>query len=136
MRIWLAVSLLLAAALAGCSGLNLHFGRSNSAQPAVDVNLYPADYRMQIARLLSTLLTDRADYYGAVISAPVIKPVEGSPNPHYVVCVQLNGHNSPRTKVVIYLSGQPTQFVDATPQQCADVAYQPFGELQTVKPEE
>lgn len=135
MRIGLAASLLLTAALSGCSSLNFHFGRSNAQPAAVDVNLYPADYRMQIAQLLSTLLTDRADFYGAVISTPVLKPVEGSPNPHYVVCVQLNGHNSPRTKVVIYLSGQPTQFIDATAQQCGDVAYQPFGELQTVKPE-
>jgi hypothetical protein len=101
----------------------------------VDPNHYPADYRMQVAHLLSTLLKDRADFYGAVISPPTLKPVAGSPNQHYVVCVQLNGHNVQRNKVVVYLAGQPTQFIDAGPQQCGDAAYQPFGELQTVKPE-
>jgi hypothetical protein len=135
MRFRLATGLLLAAALAGCGSLN--FWGSNSAQPAaaVDPNLYPANYRMQIARLLATLLKDRADFYGAVISPPALKPVADSPNPHYVVCVQLDGHNVQRDKVVIYLAGQPTQFIDATPQQCGDAAYQPFTELQTVKPE-
>jgi hypothetical protein len=132
-----AAGLLLAAALAGCSGLNFHLGGSNSAQTAatVDPNLYPADYRMQIARLLSTLLKDRADFYGALISPPTLKTVAGSPNQHYVVCVQLDGHNVRRNKVVVFLAGQPTQFVDSGPQQCGDAAYQPFGELQTVKPE-
>jgi hypothetical protein len=33
------------------------------------------------------------------------------------------------------LAGEPTQFIDAMPQQCSDAAYQPFTELQTVKPE-
>jgi hypothetical protein len=90
---------------------------------------------MQVAHLLSTLLKDRADFYGAVISPPTLKPVPGSPNQHYVVCVQLNGRNVQRNKVVVYLAGQPTQFIDSGPQQCGDAAYQPFGELQTVKPE-
>jgi hypothetical protein len=132
-----AAGLLLAAALAGCSGLNFHLGGSNSAQTAatVDPNLYPADYRMQIARLLSTLLKDRADFYGALISPPTLKSVAGSPNQHYVVCVQLDGHNVQKNKLVVFLAGQPTQFVDSGPQQCGDAAYQSFGELQTVKPE-
>ena len=137
MRMRFAVGLPLAVVLAGCSALNFHLGGSNSAQTAatLDPNLYPANYRTQIAQLLSTLLTDRADFYGALISPPMLKPVAGSPNQHYVVCVQLNGHNVLRNKVVVYLAGQPTQFVDAGPQQCGDAAYQPFGELQIVKPE-
>jgi hypothetical protein len=134
MRFRFAAGLLLASALAGCGGLN--FWGSNSAQPAaIDPNLYPANYRMQIARLLATLLKDRADFYGALISPPVLKPVADSPNQHYVVCVQLDGHNVQRNKVIVYLAGEPTQFIDATPQQCGDAAYQPFTELQTVKPE-
>lgn len=137
MRIRFAVGLLLAAALAGCGGLNFHLGGSNSAQPVAtaDPNLYPANYRMQIARLLGTLLKDRADFYGALIAPPALKPVADSPNLHYVACVQLNGRNVQRNKVIIYLAGEPTQFIDAMPQQCGDAAYQPFTELQTVKPE-
>ena len=137
MRIRFSAGLLLAATLAGCGGLNFHLGGSNNAQPVatVDPNLYPPANRMQIARLLATLLKDRADFYGALIAPPALKPVADSPNLHYVVCVQLNGHNVQRNKVIIYLAGQPTQFIDAMPQQCSDAAYQPFTELQTVKPE-
>lgn len=128
--------LLLAATLAGCGGLNFHLGGSDSDKPVttVNANLYPANYRMQIARLLSTLLTDRADFHGALIAPPMLKPVADSSNLHYVVCVQLNGHNTQKTKVAIYLAGEPTQFIDATPEQCGDAAYQPFTELETVKP--
>lgn len=124
-------------ALAGCSGGFPGFGGTKRARPApaVDLNLFPANYRNQVAMLLRTTLTDPADFSGALIAPPVLKPVAESPNLHYVVCVQLNGHNERKTKVVIYLGGDPTQYVDATPQQCADAAYQPFTELQNVRPQ-
>jgi hypothetical protein len=120
-------------ALAGCSSL---FGGPKHAAPVPTVNMdvYPTNYRSQVARLLAGLLTNRADFQGAFISPPVLKPVADSPNLHYVVCVQLNGRNVERTKVVIYLGGLPTQFIDATPQQCGDAAYQPFTELQRAMP--
>jgi hypothetical protein len=35
---------------------------------------------------------------------------------------------------VVFLSGRMTQFVDATPAQCADAAYQPFRELDAATP--
>jgi hypothetical protein len=34
----------------------------------------------------------------------------------------------------VFLSGQMTQFIDATPEQCADAAYQPFKELDAAVP--
>ncbi len=139
MRTWRtgAVPLLAALALAGCSGGFGGFGGPKRPQPVatVDPNLYPANYRNQIAMLLRTTLTDRADFNGALIAAPALKPVADSPNLHYVVCLQLTGRNERTTKAVIYLGGDPTQYVDATPQQCADAAYQPFTELQYAKPE-
>jgi len=129
--------LLAALALAGCSGgLGGMFGGPKRQQSAVtvDPNLYPSNYRQQIAALLSTQLTDRADFHNALIAPPALKPVANSPNPHYVVCVQLNGHNRQKSKVVIYLGGAPAQYIDATPQQCGDAAYQPFPELQSHLP--
>ncbi len=90
----------------------------------VDPNALPPNYRQQIAAYLGTQLLDRAEYRGAFISAPVLKPVGRSQ--HIVVCVQLNGHSERKDKVAIYLSGVMTQFVDSTPEQCADAAYQPF----------
>jgi len=133
MRICRAVSatLLAATTVAGCSG---GFGgpkRDNPA-PAVDANAFPTNYRSQIVTMLTSQLTDRADYHGALIAPPVLKPV--GENQHYVVCLQFNGHNEHKNKVVYYLGGIPTQFIDATPQLCGDAAYQPFPELEAMTP--
>jgi hypothetical protein len=130
-----SIAVLLAAlALAGCSG-GL-FGGPKRPQPevTVDPNLYPSNYRQQVAALLETQLTDRADFVNALIAPPALKPVAESPNLHYVVCVQLSGHNEHKSKVVIYLGGAPAQYIDPTPQQCGDAVYQPFPELQYHQP--
>jgi hypothetical protein len=116
------VSLLAAMTVAGCSG----FGREKPA-PAVDPNAYPTNYRKQIASFLLQTLSDRADFGGALITAPAMKPIGQSQ--HYVVCLQLNGHNQRRDKVVIYLDGAIQQFIDSKPEQCGDAVYQPFQEL-------
>jgi hypothetical protein len=130
------ICLLAALALGGCGGKNLFGGpKREQAAPAVDPNAYPANYRQQIATMLTTVLTDRADFHRALIAPPELKPVAESSNPHYVVCLQLNGHSQPRTKVVIYLAGVPTQFIDATPEQCTGVAYQSFTELELEAPQ-
>lgn len=122
-------------AVAGCSSFP-SFGRTKPQKPVetVNANIYPANYRRQVALMLRTILTDRADFNGALIAAPALKPVADSSNPHYVVCLQFNGHNEPKTKVVIYLAGSPTQYIDPTPQECGDAAYQPFTELEYAKP--
>jgi hypothetical protein len=112
---------------AGCSS----FGGQKPVQ-VINANVYPANYRNQIAMLLRTLLTDRADFLGAYISAPALKSTGDAQ--HYVVCVQFNGHGQPKEKVAIYLAGEVTQFVDAKPQECADAVYQPFTELAGVMP--
>jgi hypothetical protein len=138
MKSWRAgVGCLLAAlALAGCGGSSLFGGpKRNQAAAAVDPNAYPANYRKQIATMLSTVLTNRGDYHGALIAEPALKPVAESSTPHYVVCIQLNGRNPPRTKVVVYLDGVPTQFIDATPEQCTGVPYQSFTELELETPQ-
>jgi hypothetical protein len=120
-------ALAVALVLAGCAG---GFGGSKRQQPDVVVNadLYPANYRVQIATMLRSLLTERSDY-NALISPPMLKPVPDSPNPHYVVCLQFNRPDGPKTKVVIYLGGDPQQYVDATPEECDGAPYQSFTEL-------
>ncbi len=138
MKTWRAgvVYLIVALALGGCGGKSLFGGpKREQAAPAVDPNAYPANYRQQIATMLTTVLTDRADFRRALIAPPELKPVAESSTPHYVVCVQLSGRNQPRTKAVIYLGGVPTQFIDATPEQCTGVAYQSFTELELETPQ-
>ena len=119
-----------AGALAACSG----FGKNQQA-PAADPNVFPANYRSTLVALLRKSLTDRADFRGALISEPALKPVGESR--HYVVCVQVNPRSVTKTtKAAVYLSGQMTQFIDATPEQCADAVYQPFKELDAATPVE
>lgn len=130
MRSKSAAILLAALALAGC-GAGHGFGFGSKQQPAevVNANLYPASYRTQIATMLLTLLTNRADY-NAMISAPMLRPVPDSSNDHYVVCLQYAyDPDGPQTKVVIFLGGTPQQYVDATPEECTGAAYAPFTEL-------
>jgi hypothetical protein len=119
---------LVAVTVAGCNGFN-----SSKPPPApVDPNPYPANYRHQVKDLLVLLLKDRDDYRGALISPPALKPIGDSA--HYVVCLQFNGHNQRKDKMVFFLAGAPTQYIDAKPEQCGDAAYQPFKELESDKP--
>jgi hypothetical protein len=115
---------------AGCSGFG---SKSQQAQaPAADPNTFPANYRIQVASFLRQSLTDRADFRGAQISPPVLKPIGDSQR--YMVCVQFNGRSQVKNKVAIYLAGEMTQFIDSTPAQCGDAAYQPFKELEAALP--
>jgi hypothetical protein len=132
----ISIALLAAAALAGCSDGFHGFGGPKPAKPTVqiDPNLYPANYRQQIATMLATMLTDRAEYHGTFISPPALKPVPESQYQHYVVCLQFTAHSEQKTKMVLFLAGSPTQYVDATPAQCGGAAYQPFSELEAALP--
>ena len=118
------IALLLASmTIAGCS---------NTPKPVADANVLPTDYRNQIATYLAQNLSDRADFRSSMIGAPVLKQV-GS-GEHYAVCVMLNGHNQHKEKIVIYFGANINQFIDATPGQCADAAYQAFKELAAMLP--
>ena len=108
----------------GCST----FGGSNP-KVTVDPNAYPVNYQSQIVTLLRTTLTDRADFQGALISPPVLEQLPLGKEQHYVVCLQFNGHGKQKTRVVMFLDGRPDEYVDATGQECASPAYQPFTEL-------
>jgi hypothetical protein len=119
--------LLGAGALAGCSAFN-----KKQEPVAVDPNAFPANYRTQLVGFLRQSLTNRADFRGAMISEPVIKPIGDSQ--HYVVCIQFNPRSPLKTKAAVYLSGQMTQFIDASPEQCANAVYAPFKELDAAIP--
>jgi hypothetical protein len=121
------VLMLAAGALAGCSGFNKP---QQVATP--DPNVFPANYRSSLLAFLRQSLTNRSDFRGAMLSEPAMKPVGQSQ--HYVVCVQFNPQSKIKTKAAVYLSGQMTQFIDAAPEQCTDVAYQPFKELEAANP--
>jgi hypothetical protein len=118
------ILIMTAAALAGCS--------KDKQTAVIDANALPTNYRGALVAFLRQSLTNRADFRGAMISEPVLKPVGESQ--HYIVCVQFNPRSQIKTKVAVFLSGQMTQFIDATPEQCADATYQPFKELDAAIP--
>jgi hypothetical protein len=118
------VLMLAAGALAGCS--------KDKQTAAIDPNALPTNYRSTLVAFLRQSLTNRADFRGAMISEPALKPV--GPSQHYVVCLQFNPRSQIKTKAAVFLSGQMSQFIDATSDQCADAAYQPFKELEAASP--
>lgn len=120
------MSVAMAMTAAACST-----SKSTKPEFAADPNTYPADYRAQVVALLRQSLTDRADFRGALIAAPALKPIGDSQR--YMVCVQVNGRGQAKTKVAIYLAGIMTQFIDAT-DQCIGAAYLPFKELEAAIP--
>ena len=122
-----APAALMAVALAGCSG----FGAKKDVAPT-DPNAYPANYRKQIADFLRQSLTNRTNFRGALISQPMLMPIDQ--NQRYMVCVQFHGNGQVRTKVAIYFADMIAQFIDATPEQCGSVAYTPFTELAAALP--
>jgi hypothetical protein len=118
------VLVMAAVALGGCS--------ARKEQQVVDSNALPTNYRSALVAFLRQSLTNRADFRGAMISEPALKPV--GPSQHYVVCIQFNPRSQIKTKAAVFLSGQMTQFIDASPEQCADAVYSPFKELDAAIP--
>jgi hypothetical protein len=118
------VLVMAAVALAGCS--------NRKDQQVIDPDAVPTNYRSTLVAFLRQSLTNRADFRGAMISEPALKPV--GPSQHYIVCLQFNPRSQIKTKAAVFLSGQMTQFVDATPEQCAGATYQPFKELDAAIP--
>lgn len=117
--------LLLGAFCAACS-------KDKKISEVVESNAVPSNYKDQVATFLMTMLSDSADFRNAMISPPVLKPV--GQNQHYVSCVLINGHNQHKEKAVIFFNSSINQFVDATPEECGGVDYQPFPELAKFAP--
>src|ERR1700685_1882361 len=123
-RTWIAL-LLTSLVIAGCS-------KTPKPETATDPTFLPTDYRNQIATYLSQLRPAGAASRSSLIGAPTLEQVGAGQ--HYIVCVMLNGRNQHKEKVVIYLGANINQFIDATPGQCANAAYQPFKELAALLP--
>jgi hypothetical protein len=119
------VVLAVAAAAAGCVG-------NRDTGPSIETVPPSANYKNQIAAYLRLNLTDREDFRGALISAPMLKPF--GVNPHYLVCLRFNGRGERKDKVVVYLGPSISQYLDANPEQCGDAVFEPFKDLEDVMP--
>jgi len=107
--------------LAQCSSF------STAPPPAVDPNIFPANYKASLMTFLQTNPYGMVGAISADLSPPVLKPF-GSES-RYVACMRAAGPNWRKEKMVVFYGGEINQFVDATEEACKDAAYAPFPEL-------
>ena len=133
-------ALLLASGLGGCSGTSVSdfsFGKPNTP-PQIDPNLFPADYKPEIAAFMRTYLDNPTQVRDAYVGTPVLKPVAGTPR--YVACVRYNPRDAANKyegntqNVAIFLGGKLNQFLPGDPQLCTGLAYQRFPEIESMVP--
>jgi hypothetical protein len=113
-----------ALALAGCSALGV--GQKAETQ-GPDPNLLPDNYK---ALLLTRLQTNPYGLVGAreaFVSAPALKPF--GTESRYAVCLRVVAPDMRKDKLVVFYAREINQFVDATGDDCAAAAYQPFPEM-------
>ena len=116
----------LAVSLLACS--------SDKKQAEENPNIFPADYKNEILTTLTSSLDDPTNIRSAYITDPFIRPA--GKEERYVVCVRSDSRNVARhytgiTDRIGYLyNGHLNQLVDATKEQCGNIAYKPFPELE------
>ena len=104
--------------------------------PKPDDNAFPASYKDDVVYYMPTHLQDPTNIRGAFISEPVLMPVGSTQR--WTSCVRFNPRTAGRRysgsedRLAIYYGGKLTQFVAATPAQCANAAYKPFPELEKI----
>jgi hypothetical protein len=101
------------------------------------INAYPTNYRTDILAGMHAYLNDPTGIRDASIAEPALKPASMSMPARYVVCLRFNpksgnGYAGVREVAALFLAGRFDQFVDTPKELCADAAYAPFPELQTL----
>ena len=133
---WLAG--LAALALAGCGGSGMpDVSKLGSGDKwTVEPNRFPADYKQDLLAQLRTELVDPTNVRSAFITEPALKP-SGNES-RYMVCLRYNARNSEgryegsKDTLILYYGGQINQMLEAG-DQCKNVPYQPFPELERLK---
>jgi hypothetical protein len=126
--------------LGGCSGSSLEgFAFGKPPETTVDPNLFPANYKQELAAFLRTYLDNPRRVRDAYIGTPVLRPVAGGA-PRYVTCVRFNPldienkYQGNREGMAVFHAGKVTQFVAADPQVCGGLAYQRYPEIESMVP--
>jgi hypothetical protein len=113
------------------------FGSPERTVPAPEPNVMPANYRAKLLNFLENELYDPNDIRDAYITEPKLMPF-GTEN-RYAVCVRYNAktgygqYTGVRDYIGIYFHGDLTQFVPASPDQCANAAYVRWPELEKLR---
>jgi hypothetical protein len=116
----------LAVSLLACS--------SDKKQAEENPNVFPSDYKNEILTTLTSSLDDPTNIRSAYITDPFIRPA--GKEERYVVCVRSDSRNVARhytgitDRIGYFYNGHLNQLVDATKEQCGNIAYKPFPELE------
>jgi hypothetical protein len=111
---------------------------TSKPEAAIDPNLFPTGYRVQVAGFLRTYLNNPAKVRDAAISEPVLKMIAGAPR--YVSCVRYNArdvrdqYQGLEEKTALFLAGSLNQFLPANRELCANAVYQRFPEAEALVP--
>ena len=107
---------------------------SDKKQAEENPNVFPADYKNQILVTLTNSLDDPTNIRSASITDPFIRST--GKVERYVVCVRADTRNLNREytgiqdRIAYFYGGHINQLVEATKEQCGNVAYKPFPELE------
>lgn len=107
---------------------------SDSKKAEPDPNIVPTNYKQEVIDTLTRVLDDPTNVRDAFISEPVLRPA--GKEERYTVCVRANTRNLLRNytgtkdRIGYFYGGHLNQLVDATKEQCGNVSYKPFPELE------
>ena len=122
-------------ALGGC-GRHHHPQADNTDDSGI--NAYPKNYKADIIAGMHAYLNDPTGIHDAAISEPALKQIGNLTR--YVVCVKFNPKKNAKEYAgikevaAVFLAGRFDDFVETPKEQCADVTYAPFPELQKLPP--
>lgn len=100
-------------------------------------NVAPVNYKTEILAYMRTYLNDPTGVREAYITEPSLITVGGTQR--YVSCLRFNAKNSigkyegSKDRVVAFLSGRFDTVAIARGEQCKDVSWQPFPELEKLR---
>jgi hypothetical protein len=115
--------------------------RSGAYGSAEEINIFPANYRADIQAAIRVYLNDPTGIRDAAISEPVLKPATAAMPERYVACLRFNAKRTAtvyaglKEIAALFLAGRFDQFIDSPKEEqelCANAAYTPFPELQTL----
>jgi hypothetical protein len=127
----------LALSLGACAGQH----QSGAYGSTEEINVFPTNYKTDIQAAMHVYLNDPTDIRDAMISEPVLKPATVAIPGRYVACLRFNAKRTAtvyagmKEIAAVFLAGRFDQFIDSPKEEqelCANAAYTPFPELQTL----
>jgi len=129
---WLLAGLLIGAGLlvGACASRDHHVATDE------ELNVYPANYKADIAAAMHAYLNDPTGIRDAAVSEPALKSGGMTEHPRYTVCLRFNPKKSAgayqgvKEVAAVFLAGRFDRFVETPHELCAGANYAPFPELE------